>query len=368
MASVVGQTEKGRRISAAKTGVRQVKLADDELLLTEAVKDGIATYVELREGVTVGPDGPNGDPWLRHRTEPVPGGRLATIFGRTELVEDLAEWREKTGSKKARGSRALRAKEREKMRALGAIPLAEAVAAVGQGVDTYTVQEWVRRRHPASVIRGPRGDYWARSQQEFESDLEPFRCSREGCSAFALLSTSGRCRVDDPYVDRGGRLTATEFAEKHQIDDPSLLARLEAGEVPAEREDRRGRPGGWLIDEDEALPVMRDQFLCERDGCERFALGPTRHCSRHAAGAFEVVKKAIRGRHGLASLRRVMGRMAKGRAAERGKPVGRPKGSFNLAEEEVQKIRELRAAGKTQQQIALSIGVSRDQVRSVIAR
>ena len=444
---MAGTTEKGRKISEAKTGVRQVNVADDEILLTEAVKEGFATYAELREGISSGPHGLVGKRWLRHRTEPVPGGRRATIFLRRDLVEDLAAWREKAGSKKARGSRERRARERDEMTARGAVQLRDAVAAVDPVLDLDTVREWVSRTDPGSVIRGPRGDYWVRSQEEFEADLEPFRCSKEGCSRFALLSTSvrPRCRVHAPYVDRGDRLTAEEFADKHNVDYPSLLVRLEASEIPAEKVDRSGRPGAWLIDEAEAVPVLRERFNCETPGCERFALGlKSRHCFMHAGGAASAARaplireqiaaeglltqeqalvahpyaysaermqlaaksgdlwgelrryggewrwvywpggekglaawkppwadnprrlKVARRLHGLRSFRRIQGRMARMRAAQRDKSVGRPPGRFNLAAEEVEKIRELHAAGHHQRTIARLVGVSRGQVQRVL--
>lgn len=290
------RSPKGPKNSDAKRGVRQVELAEDEILLTTAKDEGLASYERLKKGISSGPDGPidadhpEREPWLRHRTQRVPGGRDAVIFHREWLDEDLSGWDEAAGgTPKERAAKALRARERERMRAEGCIQLKEAVAAVdSEPLLVYeTVSEWVRRNAPNSVVVGPRGDYWVRSQEEFEADLDPFRCSKEGCSRFALLSASGRgrCRIHEPCVDRGGRPTAEEFAEKYRIDDPSLLARLEAGEIPSELEDRRGRPGGWLIDEEKALPVIRERFVCKKDGCERFALGQSGYCCMHAGGA-----------------------------------------------------------------------------------
>jgi hypothetical protein len=70
-------------------------------------------------------------------------------------------------------------------------------------------------------------------------------------------------------------------------------------------------------------------------------------------------------RQRFANSPRGAGRRAQELAAKRGKKVGRP--AIRLTEERRSQIRELRAQGKSQRQIAYLVGVSRGSVRYVLA-
>jgi hypothetical protein len=70
-------------------------------------------------------------------------------------------------------------------------------------------------------------------------------------------------------------------------------------------------------------------------------------------------------RHRFSNSPRGVGRRAQELAAKKGKKVGRP--ANLLTEEKRRRIRELRAQGHSQRQIAYLAGVSRGSVRHVLA-
>lgn len=171
----------------------------------------------------------------------------------------------------------------EQISALGAVKLRD--AATARGIHPDTLYEWARRGIGKSPFRGPRGIMCVR-ESELDAELEHFRCDWDGCPEYALLSKSGKCKVHDAAVPRQGKLTAQEFANKHPVNLNALVVKLENGEVPGEKADRRGRrPGGWLLDEEEALAAL-DGFRCRWwKGCTNYALGESRHCPDHAGAA-----------------------------------------------------------------------------------
>jgi hypothetical protein len=187
--------------------------------------------------------------------------------------------------KRARASEAARRAFEARVAELGAVTLPD--AAVARGIDATALQKWIKRGYSESAFRGPRRT-WCFRDHELDAELVAWRCAWEGCDAYALLCESEPrlCRHHVSAVRRDGKVTATEFAEKHDLDAPSLLDRLKAGEAPGERIERGGRPVAWLLDERQALAVLREHFRCRwHKGCERFAVGPTLHCGDHAGAA-----------------------------------------------------------------------------------
>ena len=199
-------------------------------------------------------------------------------------------------------------KRRERVAALGAVTLPEAAAVVGVGEDS--LRRWVADGHGKTAFRGPKGTGrpWLFRLDELRAELEAWRCTWEdGCPEFALLSTSSprRCKRHAPDVDRRGGVTATELARELGVDPVDLLERAKKGEkgekggIPAERVDRGGRPAAYRLDRDEALAVIERDFLCQwrggcgaRDGRPGYALGESRHCREHAAGAASIARAA----------------------------------------------------------------------------
>jgi hypothetical protein len=183
----------------------------------------------------------------------------------------------------------------EKVAALGAVTLPDAAAAVG--VDEDSLRKWDKQLGNASVFsRGPRNARVCRLP-ELRAELEQWRCTwpeeEGGCERFALLSRSGRCKRHDAAVPRHGKSFSTEYANARRIGHPDLIARLEAGEIPGERVERRGRPVAWLLDEREADAVLDEHWRCRwHEGCDRYGVGPTRHCNDHAGAATQIANAA----------------------------------------------------------------------------
>jgi hypothetical protein len=188
-------------------------------------------------------------------------------------------------------------KRRERVAALGAVTLPDAAAA--RGIDVTTMQKWAPRSE--SAFRGPQR-MWLFRDTELDAELEQWRCTWEdGCPEFALLSTSSprRCKRHAADVDRRGGVLATELARELGVDPVDLLERVKNGEIPRERVDRGGRPAAYRLDRDEALAVIERDFLCRwRGGCRSrgghpgYALGESRHCREHAAGAASIARAA----------------------------------------------------------------------------
>jgi hypothetical protein len=197
---------------------------------------------------------------------------------------------ESIGEKRARASEAAASAFRSKVAALGAVTLPEAAAA--RGIERATLEAWVRRGRSTSFSRGPRRA-WVVRLDDLDTELQKWACSWGGCTEYALLSAQPEgerlCKQHAAAVRRDGKLTATEFAQRHGLDAPSLMRRLEAREIPAERVERGGRPVAWLLVEQEALRVLDQRFRCPwLAGCDRYGVGPTHHCSDHAGAATAV--------------------------------------------------------------------------------
>lgn len=282
------RSTKGANISAAKKGKRQVQLAEDELTLDDARKERIANREELLDGIKPGPDG---QPRLRHRREPVPGGRQATIFRRRWLLVDLAAMRT-DGSRRSRAGKAKRRAAKARLVAQGAVALTDAAAS--RSIPAGTLAHWAHD-HSESAFRGPYRAWFFRSDAELDAELKQWRCAC--CADYALLSESKpkRCKSCSSAVQRAGKLTATEFAEKYRergVDARSLVERLEADEIPGKRVHRSGRHA-WLLDEPTILAMLEEHFRCQwHKGCTLFGLGPTRHCSDHAGAAARIAGAA----------------------------------------------------------------------------
>jgi hypothetical protein len=167
--------------------------------------------------------------------------------------------------------------------ALGAVTLRDAAAA--RGIDPDSAGVWAKRGLSRSAFRGPRG-VWCVREAEFDAELEQSRCTWDGCERYALISANGRCHEHAGCAQPDGRLTAEEFAAKRGLNLAYLLKRLAAGEIPAERVDRRGRPVGrdqfhatWRITERDALAAL-DKLRCGTEACDAYALAPSGYCAR----------------------------------------------------------------------------------------
>jgi hypothetical protein len=166
---------------------------------------------------------------------------------------------------------------------LGAVKLADALEA--RGINYAVGYNWATCGRSGSlrppVFRGPRRMLCVR-EDELDAELEKWRCTWEDadgrCERYALLSQTGVCHEHRLAIPRAGMMTATEFAEKHDIFPAHLTARLAAREIPGKPMDRGASPAGWLVDEHAALEMFRGRFICAGDGCERFALGPSGYC------------------------------------------------------------------------------------------
>lgn len=181
---------------------------------------------------------------------------------------------------KRRASLAAKQAQTDRLAELGAVPLRAAAAA--RGIHPDIAGEWAKRGLSTSAFRGPKR-VWCVREQEFASELEHWRCSWADCQRYAL-NAARRCHEHAGAIERRGRLTADEFAAKHELNLGQLLARLQAGEIPADRVERGGRPAAWLIDEHTALQILDQHYRCQGDGCSRYALEPgsryCAHCSR----------------------------------------------------------------------------------------
>jgi hypothetical protein len=226
----------------------------------------------------------------------MPGGR----------IEDVPTVREH----KLRASQAAKQALADRIAELGAVRPRGAARKKGIGPDT--AGKWAKLRlesgESTCVFRGPRGVLCARSDAELDAELELWRCTwvqkgGECCKRYAL-NASRRCHEHAGCVERGGRLTAEDFAEtydKRGVNLGYLLARLvekdggiylvldDRGEqlvgIPGERVKRGGRPAAWLLGKQGTLAVLDKHFQCNEDNCSRYALAPTGYCSLHAAGA-----------------------------------------------------------------------------------
>lgn len=208
----------------------------------------------------------------------VPVRRVLSARGGRTPGTTMESLREKRTRASAAASRAID----EKIAGLGAVRLRD--AALARGINPDTLYEWARRGRGGSPFVGPRRILIVR-EAELDAELEKYRCEWDGCERFALLSNSGRCKQHDAALSRAGRLTAAEFAEQHAVNLPGLLSKLGAGEIPGIYVDRNGRPGGWLVDEQEVLEKIEDQFRCAWNGCNHIAFGRTGYCSKHAGAA-----------------------------------------------------------------------------------
>lgn len=192
-----------------------------------------------------------------------------------------------TDEKRTRASAAAQEAIARRIRELGAVRIRD--WAPSRGMNPDTAYEWARRKSK-TAFQGPRR-IWCGREADLDAELEQFRCGWPGCERYALLSGSGYCKACDAKVPRDGRPTAEEFAGEHGVNLPALVTLLEAGDLPGEKVDRKGRPGGWLVD-DEAEAVLDRDFRCRwRDGCSKYALGPTGHCPDHA-GAASAIERA----------------------------------------------------------------------------
>lgn len=338
-ASAAVRSTKGAKISAAKKGVRQLELAPGELTLTDAVRETGLGYRVLRDGVDL--TGPNGEPKLRHRRIPRPCGRAAKgsgaaeaiVFDREQLDEDLAACpcsyprcdKPAPGKSGRCGDHAARGE-----------PAVELVCQYEPCSKTFVRPvSWLREREG-------RGHYCSN-----ECKGRAFDEANPG--RLEALNPDGahvhHQKVADDVAAEGG-LDRTRWTAAHpyRYSPSRIAAAVRADELPGEVRQYRGSPRLVITPDDLAAyePAWADQL------------------ERRASFA--------RASHGLPAMRRIYARLAPERGAQRGKPLGRPKGSYNLADDEQDRIRELAAARKSERAIARIVGVSRGQVRRVLGR
>jgi hypothetical protein len=206
-----------------------------------------------------------------------------------------------TSDAKRRASEDAERKKRERIAELGAVQLTDLVAERPR-VDYDSLLKCRKRGGFRMVFSGPPGTgrrllVRVADLDRFDAELEQRRCAwpeeEGGCDEYALLSNSGRCKRHDAAVPRRGKVWSTEYAKSRGVDHPDLVARLEAGEFPGEPVDRSGRHVGWLIDEQVADAALEEHWHCRwHNGCDRYGLGATRHCSDHA-GAFASTARAV---------------------------------------------------------------------------